>query len=173
MVSCTYKSLPFLSFFLLFGDLKRFVCLYTETTDKKMMWKQVPNKTDPLANFSAWCHTTQIFQADFYKSEIQFYRRGSGFPNRQLGSLYWQLEDIWQAPTWAGIEYDGMYLFFSSPPFLFLIFSSPPNRVENSLSLHVSPSTASSLSPLTPTSRSPSISLHAKTNAEITKLYKC
>ena len=70
---------------------------------------QVPNKTLPLANFSAWCHTTQIFQADFYRSEIAFYRRGSGFPNRQLGSLYWQLEDIWQAPTWAGIEYDGRW----------------------------------------------------------------
>jgi len=23
--------------------------------------------------------------------------------------LYWQLEDIWQAPTWAGIEYDGRW----------------------------------------------------------------
>jgi beta-mannosidase len=44
-----------------------------------------------------------------YKSEIQFYRRGSGMPERQLGSLYWQLEDIWQAPTWAGIEYDGRW----------------------------------------------------------------
>jgi len=30
-------------------------------------------------------------------------------PERQLGSLYWQLEDIWQAPTWAGIEYDGKW----------------------------------------------------------------
>lgn len=70
---------------------------------------QTPNKTDSVANFSAWCHVTQIFQADFYRSEIQFYRRGSGFPNRQLGSLYWQLEDIWQAPTWAGIEYDGRW----------------------------------------------------------------
>lgn len=69
--------------------------------------RQVPNKTDSIANFSSWCHVTQIFQAGFYKSEIQFYRRGSGFQNRQLGSLYWQLEDIWQAPTWAGIEYDG------------------------------------------------------------------
>jgi hypothetical protein len=28
-----------------------------------------------------------------------FYRRGSGLPERQLGSLYWQLEDIWQAPS--------------------------------------------------------------------------
>jgi beta-mannosidase len=69
----------------------------------------IPHKTDSIANFSAWCHATQIFQADMYKSEIQFYRRGSGFPNRQLGSLYWQLEDIWQAPTWAGIEYDGRW----------------------------------------------------------------
>lgn len=69
----------------------------------------IPNLADATANFSAWCHTTQIFQADFYKSQIQFYRRGSGFPERQLGSLYWQLEDIWQAPTWAGIEYDGRW----------------------------------------------------------------
>ncbi|KAJ5820571.1 hypothetical protein N7474_006162 [Penicillium riverlandense] len=69
----------------------------------------IPNKEDSVANFSAWCHATQLFQADMYKSEIQFYRRGSGMPNRQLGSLYWQLEDIWQAPTWAGIEYDGRW----------------------------------------------------------------
>jgi len=72
-------------------------------------WYPVPNKSDQLANFSAWCHTTQIFQADFYKSQIQFYRRGSALPERQLGSLYWQLEDQWQAPTWAGIEYDGRW----------------------------------------------------------------
>lgn len=72
-------------------------------------WYPVPNKTDSVANFSSWCHTTQIFQADLYSSEIQFYRRGSGLSNRQLGSLYWQLEDIWAAPTWAGIEYDGRW----------------------------------------------------------------
>lgn len=69
----------------------------------------IPHKENSVANFSAWCHATQIFQADMYKSEIQFYRRGSGMPERQLGSLYWQLEDIWQAPTWAGIEYDGRW----------------------------------------------------------------
>ncbi|KAL4922471.1 glycoside hydrolase superfamily [Aspergillus aurantiobrunneus] len=69
----------------------------------------IPENPDRAANFSAWCHATQLFQADFYKSQIQFYRRGSGKPERQLGSLYWQLEDIWQAPTWAGIEYDGRW----------------------------------------------------------------
>ena len=80
-----------------------------EMTWAAQLYYLVPNKTDQLANFSSWCHATQIFQADFYKSQIQFYRAGSGFPNRQLGSLYWQLEDIWQAPTWAGIEYDGRW----------------------------------------------------------------
>ncbi|KAJ5596322.1 hypothetical protein N7450_002780 [Penicillium hetheringtonii] len=69
----------------------------------------MPNKHDSVANFSAWCDATQMFQADMYKSQIQFYRLGSGRPERQLGSLYWQLEDIWQAPTWAGIEYDGRW----------------------------------------------------------------
>ena len=67
------------------------------------------NKTDPVANFSAWCHATQVFQADFLRSQIHFYRAGSGRPNRGLGALYWQLEDIWQAPTWAGIEYEGRW----------------------------------------------------------------
>ena len=72
-------------------------------------WYPIPHHSDPVANFSAWCWTTQLFQADFYRSQIAYYRRGSGMPERQLGSLYWQLEDIWQAPTWAGIEYGGRW----------------------------------------------------------------
>ncbi|KAJ4150084.1 hypothetical protein LMH87_010850 [Akanthomyces muscarius] len=68
-----------------------------------------PNKDDSAANFSSWCHATQLFQADFYKSQIQFYRRGSAMPERQMGSLYWQLNDIWQAPTWAALEYSGRW----------------------------------------------------------------
>ncbi|KAI4864062.1 glycoside hydrolase family 2 protein [Hypoxylon rubiginosum] len=80
-----------------------------EMTVAVELYYPAPHKADPAANFSAWCHATQVFQADFYKSQIQFYRAGSGRPERQLGSLYWQLEDIWQAPTWAGIEYDGRW----------------------------------------------------------------
>lgn len=80
-----------------------------EMTIASELYYPVPYHSDPIANFSSWCHTTQIFQADFYRSQITYYRRGSGLPERQLGSLYWQLEDIWQAPTWAGIEYDGRW----------------------------------------------------------------
>jgi beta-mannosidase len=77
--------------------------------DAAKLWYPTPNKKDQFANFSSWCLATQIFQADYYGSQIKFYRRGSGMRERQLGSLYWQLEDIWQAPTWAGIEYDGRW----------------------------------------------------------------
>jgi beta-mannosidase len=58
-----------------------------QMTEGVELWYPIPNKTDPIANFSAWCHATQIFQADLYVSQIQFYRRGSGLPNRQLVSL--------------------------------------------------------------------------------------
>lgn len=80
-----------------------------EMTIAAQQWFPTPSKTCPISNFSAWCHTTQLFQAAYYVNQIAFYRRGAGLPQRTLGSLYWQLEDIWQAPTWAGIEYDGRW----------------------------------------------------------------
>lgn len=55
-----------------------------QMTEGVELWYPIPNKTNPIANFSAWCHATQIFQADLYVSQIYFYRRGSGLPNRQL-----------------------------------------------------------------------------------------
>lgn len=80
-----------------------------EMTRAVQAYYPAPNISDPIANLSAWTLATQIFQADFYKTQIQLYRAGSGRPERQLGALYWQLEDQWQAPTWAGIEYEGRW----------------------------------------------------------------
>ncbi|KAK7911961.1 beta-mannosidase [Apiospora marii] len=80
-----------------------------EMTVAAERWYPTPNKTNSIANFSAWCWTTQVFQADYYGSQIQFYRRGSGLPQRTLGSLYWQLEDQWAAPTWAGVDRAGRW----------------------------------------------------------------
>ncbi|KAK8062429.1 beta-mannosidase [Apiospora hydei] len=80
-----------------------------EMTLAAQRWYPTPMKSDPIANFSAWCWTTQVFQADYYGAQIQFYRRGSGLPQRTLGSLYWQLEDQWAAPTWAGIDRAGRW----------------------------------------------------------------
>ena len=43
-----------------------------EMTIAVQQWYPAPNKIDSIANFSAWCHTTQIFQADYYAAQIQF-----------------------------------------------------------------------------------------------------
>ncbi|KAK8096718.1 beta-mannosidase [Apiospora kogelbergensis] len=80
-----------------------------EMTAAAQRWYPRPEKSNSMANFSAWCWTTQVFQADYYGAQIQFYRRGSGLPQRTLGSLYWQLEDQWAAPTWAGIDRAGRW----------------------------------------------------------------
>ncbi|KAI1322767.1 glycoside hydrolase family 2 protein [Xylariaceae sp. FL0255] len=78
-----------------------------EMTAAVELWYPVPALSDPVANFTAWSWATQVFQADDYANQIAFYRRGSAMPERQLGALYWQLNDLWVAPTWAAIEASG------------------------------------------------------------------
>lgn len=68
-----------------------------------------PKNADSVKNFTSWIYTTQVFQADFYRNQISFYRSGSGRPERTLGALYWQLNEMWQTPCWAGLEHDGRW----------------------------------------------------------------
>ncbi len=74
-------------------------------TEAIKLWYPLPAMKDPIANFTAWTWTTQVFQAQYYASQIAFYRRGSGLRERQLGALYWQLNDVWVGPTWSATEH--------------------------------------------------------------------
>jgi beta-mannosidase len=64
-------------------------------------------------------YLSQISQAMAMKIETEFYRRnreidstnGHGFT---MGALYWQINDIWQAPTWASIEFGGKWKLLHS-----------------------------------------------------------
>ena len=78
-----------------------------DATSGVQLWYPMPELKDPIANFSAWCWSTQVYQAEKYADEIAFYRRGSALRERQLGALFWQLNDLWVAPTWAAIESSG------------------------------------------------------------------
>ncbi|XP_072439843.1 beta-mannosidase isoform X1 [Chiloscyllium punctatum] len=67
----------------------------------------------PLQRFKDTLYLTQIMQAECIKAQTEFYRRsqseivdGQGLT---MGALYWQLNDIWQAPSWASIEYGGKW----------------------------------------------------------------
>lgn len=58
-----------------------------EMTKAVPMWYPTPHLSDPVANFSAWIYTTQVFQSEFIINQIAFYRRGSGMRERNMGSL--------------------------------------------------------------------------------------
>ncbi|XP_004431061.1 PREDICTED: beta-mannosidase [Ceratotherium simum simum] len=74
---------------------------------------KLPQSTDPLRSFKDTIYLTQVVQAQCVKTETEFYRRsrseivtGEG---HTMGALYWQLNDIWQAPSWASLEYGGKW----------------------------------------------------------------
>ncbi|CAG2179179.1 unnamed protein product, partial [Oppiella nova] len=74
---------------------------------------RVPSKggIDRLNDF---VYSSQIIHAMAMKTETEFYRRnreidpktGNGYT---MGALYWQLNDIWPAPSWASIEHNGKW----------------------------------------------------------------
>ncbi|KAK6181469.1 hypothetical protein SNE40_009313 [Patella caerulea] len=71
----------------------------------------LPNSTDVKQQFKDLIYVTQIEQAMGIRTEVEHYRRyqnqldkdGKGIT---MGALYWQLVDVWQAPTWSSIDYD-------------------------------------------------------------------
>ncbi|KAK6181474.1 hypothetical protein SNE40_009317 [Patella caerulea] len=71
----------------------------------------LPNSNDPKQQFKNLIYVIQIHQAMAIRTETEHYRRytnqltddGRGLT---MGALYWQLNDIWQGPTWASIDFD-------------------------------------------------------------------
>ena len=58
-------------------------------------------------------YLSQVVQALCVKYESEHYRRlqdnlidGKGYT---MGALYWQLNDIWQGPSWSSIQYSGKW----------------------------------------------------------------
>ncbi|XP_063965310.1 beta-mannosidase-like isoform X1 [Lytechinus pictus] len=73
----------------------------------------LPSSKDHLVYFKDLLYLTQVSQALCIKFETEHYRRlqsilvdGQG---HCMGALYWQLNDIWQAPSWSSIEYGGQW----------------------------------------------------------------
>ncbi|XP_054169104.1 beta-mannosidase-like [Oppia nitens] len=78
---------------------------------EKNMKLPVAGGIDRLADY---IYLSQIAQSMSLKAETEFYRRnrnistfnGEGFT---MGALYWQLNDIWQTPSWSSIEFGGKW----------------------------------------------------------------
>ncbi|XP_040055858.2 beta-mannosidase [Gasterosteus aculeatus] len=73
----------------------------------------LPNSTDPTKTFLDTLYITQVTQAQCVKAQTEFYRRSRseiiGGKGRTMGALYWQLNDVWPAPSWSSIEFGGKW----------------------------------------------------------------
>ena len=57
-------------------------------------------------DFETFLYATQVLQAEAVKYKVEHFRRNRG---RCMGTLYWQLNDIWPVTSWASIDYCGRY----------------------------------------------------------------
>ncbi|KAH9639264.1 hypothetical protein HF086_014128 [Spodoptera exigua] len=65
------------------------------------------NEDDPKY-FEKFVFYSQISQAMAIKTETELYRQDQA-NWYTMGALYWQLNDVWQAPSWSSIEYTGRW----------------------------------------------------------------
>ncbi|XP_077419388.1 beta-mannosidase [Vanacampus margaritifer] len=74
---------------------------------------RLPNSSHSLTRFTHTLYLTQVMQAQCVKTQTEFYRRSRseliGGLGNTMGALYWQLNDIWQAPSWSSIEFGGKW----------------------------------------------------------------
>jgi beta-mannosidase len=60
----------------------------------------------PPKDFPAFLYVNQLLQAEAIKIAIEAHRRARPYC---MGTLYWQLNDCWPGPSWAGIDYYGRW----------------------------------------------------------------
>ncbi|VVC27091.1 Hypothetical protein CINCED_3A023604 [Cinara cedri] len=91
-----------------------------------------------------YVYLSQIVQARAMRIQTEWYRKhrntllkdGRGLT---MGALYWQLNDVWQAPTWSSIDYNQRWkmLHYSALDFFHPIIVVPELEVSNNLSIHL------------------------------------
>lgn len=93
---------------------------------ENQMNKHMKLDKNDTKHFEKFVFYSQISQAMAIKAETEFYRQ-SQEDWYTMGALYWQLNDIWQAPSWSGIEYGGKWkmLHYAAKSFFAPVLVSP------------------------------------------------
>ncbi|XP_078033750.1 beta-mannosidase [Augochlora pura] len=75
---------------------------------------KIPEVQNRVRDFVNFIYLSQINQAVSVKMQTEFYRQSMSTLNelgegRTMGALYWQLNDVWQAPSWSSIDFSGQW----------------------------------------------------------------
>ncbi|KAF9933584.1 hypothetical protein BGZ65_004059 [Modicella reniformis] len=100
----------------------------------------VPAKTRERL-FDVFCYLTQCVQARSITSQTEHYIRGRSGVHHTMGALYWQLNDIWPAPTWSSVEYGGRWKtlhYYMRHAFDEILVSGYQPAGERSFHIHIS-----------------------------------
>lgn len=79
------------------------------TQNLALIQQQLQLPDNESSNYvAAVIYFSQILQAQAIKTETEHYRSFKGRLDTSgrgntMGALYWQLNDVWVAPTWSGI----------------------------------------------------------------------
>ncbi|XP_014205962.1 beta-mannosidase [Copidosoma floridanum] len=74
----------------------------------------IPGSNNSLVRLMDYVYLSQVTQAVAVRIETELYRQmRSSFNTKNegmtMGALYWQLNDVWQAPSWSSIDFDGRW----------------------------------------------------------------
>ncbi|XP_076657377.1 beta-mannosidase [Halictus rubicundus] len=75
---------------------------------------KIPEVQNRVTDFVNFIYLSQINQAVSVKVQTEFYRQSMSELNEigegmTMGALYWQLNDVWQAPSWSSIDFNGKW----------------------------------------------------------------
>ncbi|KAH8369201.1 hypothetical protein KR009_003852 [Drosophila setifemur] len=89
---------------------------------------------------TALIYFSQIAQAMATKVETELYRSLRDTPHNTMGALYWQLNDVWIAPSWSGIDFYGNWKIlhywardFLAPIAIVALYDKPSDSLNISL----------------------------------------
>ncbi|XP_011642366.1 beta-mannosidase isoform X1 [Pogonomyrmex barbatus] len=104
----------------------------------------VPQSNDSIRDFANYVYLSQVNQAVSIRIETEAYRQAKSEVNsigegKTMGALYWQLNDVWQAPSWSSIDIEGRWkmLHYYAKDFFAPVIVTSYLSVSKELSIYV------------------------------------
>lgn len=106
-----------------------------------------PQNSNQTELFLDYIYLTQCMQAICVKFETEHYRRGRDGTAHTYGSMYWQLNSIWQTPDWSSLEYHSRWKilhYYAKNFYSLLLLSSYQEPTSKNYIIHITSDLVSS-----------------------------